>query len=188
LETTDAELVRRCRSGDRNAWEAIVRQHHQRIYNLAYRFTGRFDEAEDLTQDVFLKMYRTLHMYRPETGALGTWIIRVARNYFVDDYRKHRTERTRTDSLDVEYETGAPSPARYLNPAERLEQREASERIHGALLRLSTDLRDAVILRDLEELSYDEIAVILDLPLGTVKSRINRGRVELAKVLHRGVI
>ena len=176
----------RCRDGDRNAWEEIVRQHHQRIYNLAYRFTGRFDEAEDLTQEIFLKMYRMLHSYRSESGAFGTWIMRVARNHFVDHYRKHRTERMRTDALEVEYETAAASPTRYPNPIEQLEQREISERIHRALVRLQDDLREAVILRDLEELSYEEIAVVLDVPLGTVKSRINRGRLELAKALRRG--
>jgi RNA polymerase sigma-70 factor, ECF subfamily len=185
--TTDPELVRRCLAGDRNAWESIVQQHHQRIYNLAYRFTGRFDEAEDLTQEIFLKMYRTLHSYRSEAGALGTWIVRVARNHFVDHYRKHKTERTHTDSLEVEYETAEANPARYPNPAESLEKRETSERVHRALSKLSHDLREAVILRDLEELTYEEIAVILDTPLGTVKSRINRGRVELAKILRQRV-
>jgi RNA polymerase sigma-70 factor (ECF subfamily) len=93
LDTTDAELVEKCRRGDREAWEIIVRRRHSRIYNLAYRFTGRFDEAEDLTQEVFLKVYRTLHSYRPESGALETWIVRVARNHFIDHYRKYKTER-----------------------------------------------------------------------------------------------
>jgi RNA polymerase sigma factor (sigma-70 family) len=182
---TDAELLTKCQKGDRNAWEEIVRQHHQRIYNLAYRFTARFDEAEDLAQEIFLKMYRMLHSYRPESGAFGAWITRVARNHLVDHYRKHRVERMKTDSLEVEHETIAVNPSRYANPAQELERQEQSERIHNALLRLSEDLREAVILRDLEELSYEEIAVILEAPLGTVKSRINRGRVELAKVLRR---
>jgi RNA polymerase sigma-70 factor (ECF subfamily) len=179
---TDSELVARCRGGERDAWEAIVRQHHQRIYGLAHRFTGKFDEAEDLTQEIFLKIYRSLHSYRPESGALGAWIIRVGRNHLVDHYRKHRIERTRTDSLEAT-ETADVNSSRYLNPAEHLERLETSEAIHRALLRLPEDLREAVIFRDLEEMSYEEIAAILDLPLGTVKSRINRGRVELAKRL-----
>jgi RNA polymerase sigma factor (sigma-70 family) len=185
--TSDAELLTKCLKGDRNAWEEIVRQHHQRIYNLAYRFTGRFDEAEDLTQEIFLKMYRTLHSYRPDSGAFGAWITRVARNHLVDDYRKHRTERTKTDSLEVEHERVATNPSRYASPSEVLERQETSDRIHHALLRLSEDLREAVVLRDLEELSYEEIAVIVDAPLGTVKSRINRGRIELAKALRREI-
>jgi RNA polymerase sigma-70 factor (ECF subfamily) len=185
LQTTDAELVKGCLTGDHGAWDGIVRQYNQRIYNLAYRFTGRFDEAEDLTQEIFLKVYRTLNSYRPESGALVTWIVRVGRNHIIDHYRKFKTERTHTDSLEVEYEKAEENPARYANPAQALEQRELSERVHHALLKISEDLREAVILRDLEEFTYEEIASMLDLPLGTVKSRINRGRAELARLLKK---
>ena len=185
MQTTDAELVKGCLAGDHGAWESIVRQHHQRLYNLAYRFTGRFDEAEDLTQEIFLKVYRTLTSYRPESGALVTWMVRVGRNHIIDHYRKFKTERTHTDSLDVEYEKAEENPARYSSPAQALEQVELSERVHHALLRISEDLREAVILRDLEEFTYEEIADMLKLPLGTVKSRINRGRAELARLLGR---
>jgi RNA polymerase sigma-70 factor, ECF subfamily len=185
LQTTDAELVRGCLAGDHAAWETIVRQYNQRIYNLAYRFTGRFDEAEDLTQEIFLKVYRTLNSYRPESGALVTWMVRVGRNHIIDHYRKFKTERTHTDSIEVEYEKAEQNPARYANPAQALEKRELSDRIQHALLRISEDLREAVILRDLEEFTYEEIAGMLKLPLGTVKSRINRGRAELARLLKR---
>ena len=183
MQTTDAELVKRCLDGDHGAWETIVRQYTQRIYNLAYRFTGRFDEAEDLTQEIFLKVYRTLNSYRPDSGALATWMVRVGRNHIIDHYRKFKTERTHTDSLDADYERAEQNPARYATPAEALEKSELSDRVHAALLKVSADLREAVILRDLEEFTYEEIAIMLELPLGTVKSRINRGRVELAKVL-----
>jgi RNA polymerase sigma-70 factor (ECF subfamily) len=183
LQTPDAELVKGCLAGDHGAWESIIRQYNQRIYNLAYRFTGRFDEAEDQTQEIFLKDYRTLTSYRPESGALVTWMVRVGRNHIIDHYRKFKTERTHTDSIEVEYEKAEENPARYANPAEALEQVELSERVHRALLRISEDLREAVILRDLEEFTYEEIADMLKLPLGTVKSRINRGRAELARLL-----
>ena len=183
MQTTDAELVKGCLAGDHGAWETIVRQHHQRIYNLAYRFTGKFDESEDLAQEIFLKVYRTLKSYRPDSGALVTWMVRVGRNHIIDHYRKFKTERTQTDSLEVEYEKAEENPARYVSPARALEQRELSERVHRALLRVSEDLREAVILRDLEEFTYEEISDMLNLPLGTVKSRINRGRAELAKLL-----
>ena len=185
MQTTDVELVKQCLAGDHNAWERIVRQFHQRIYNLAYRFTGRFDESEDLTQEIFLKVYRTLNSYRPESGALVTWMVRVGRNHLIDHYRKFKTERTQTDSLEVEYEKAEENPARYRSPAEALEQLELSERVHRALLKVSEDLREAVILRDLEEFTYEEIADMLKLPLGTVKSRINRGRAELARLLSK---
>lgn len=183
MQTTDAELVKRCLVGEHGAWEDIVRQHTQRIYNLAYRFTGRFDEAEDLTQEIFLKTFRTLNSYRPESGALVTWMVRVGRNHIIDHYRKFKTERTHTDSLEVEYEKAEENPARYASPAEALEKLELSERVHQALLKVSEDLREAVILRDLEEFTYEEIADMLKLPLGTVKSRINRGRAELARII-----
>jgi RNA polymerase sigma-70 factor, ECF subfamily len=184
LQTSDVELVKGCLAGDHAAWETIVRQHHQRIYNLAYRFTGRFDEAEDLTQEIFLKVYRNLASYRAESGALITWIVRVGRNHMIDHYRRFKSERIRTDSLE-EYEKAEENPARYAGPAEALEQREVSERVHRALLRISADLREAVILRDLEEFTYEEIADMLKVPVGTVKSRINRGRIELARILGR---
>jgi RNA polymerase sigma-70 factor, ECF subfamily len=185
LRTTDAELVKGCLAGDHGAWESIVRQYNLRIYNLAYRFVGRFDEAEDLTQEIFLKVFRTLNSYRPESGAFVTWLVRVGRNHIIDHYRKFKTERTHTDSLEVEYERAEQNPARYVSPARALEQRELSERVHQALLRISEDLREAVILRDLEDFTYEEIADMLGLPLGTVKSRINRGRGELARLMKK---
>jgi RNA polymerase sigma-70 factor (ECF subfamily) len=188
LDTTDAELVDKCRSGDREAWEIIVRRRHSRIYNLAYRFTGRFDEAEDLTQEVFLKVYRTLHSYRPESGALETWIVRVARNHFIDHYRKHKTERTHTSVLEDHHE-GAVSPTvRVETPGQALDRKEAAARVHRLLALLPEDQREAVILRDLEELTYEEIAEHLELPIGTVKSRINRGRIELARLVRAGAL
>lgn len=183
MELTDADLVKQCLAGDHGAWERIVRQHQSRIYNLAYRFTGRFDEAEDLTQEIFLKVYRILTSYRPESGALITWMVSVGRNHLIDHYRKFKTERTRTDAIDDEYERVEENPDRYLSPTEALEKKELSEWVHRALLKLSDELRDAVILRDLEEFSYEEIADIMKVPVGTVKSRINRGRTELARLL-----
>jgi RNA polymerase sigma-70 factor (ECF subfamily) len=185
LQNSDAELVKGCMAGDHAAWETIVRLHYQRIYNLAYRFTGRFDEAEDLVQEIFLKVYRSLALYRPESGALITWIVRVGRNHLIDHYRRFKTERSKTDSLEVEYERAEENPVRYVDPAEALEQQELSERVHRALLRVSEDLREAVILRDLEGFTYEEIAGMLNVPVGTVKSRINRGRLELAKIIRK---
>ena len=183
METTDAELVKACLQGDRNAWEDVVRRHHQRIFNVAYRFTGRFEEAEDRTQEIFLKIYRTLGSYRPDSGLLITWMLRVARNHMIDDYRKYKTERAQTSSLQVDYEKVEENPARYDTPSEALSRSEAAGVVHRMLKRIPEDLRESVILRDLEELSYEEIAEMLKLPLGTVKSRINRGRAELARLL-----
>jgi RNA polymerase sigma-70 factor (ECF subfamily) len=188
LETTEAELVEKCRRGDREAWETIVRRRHSRIYNLAYRFTGRFDEAEDLTQEVFLKVYRTLHTYKAESGAFETWIVRVARNHFIDHYRKYKTERLYTDPLDDNPEVVVPSHSRIDHPGQALERREAAEHVQRLLESLPAEQREAVILRDLEELSYEEIAEILGVPIGTVKSRINRGRIGMARSMRAGAL
>jgi RNA polymerase sigma-70 factor (ECF subfamily) len=187
LGTIDAELLTRCRNGDHAAWDRVVRHHHQRVYNLAYRYNGRFDEAEDLTQEIFLKVYRTLHTYKPELGAFETWMMRVSRNCIIDHYRKLKTERRQTDSLEGEHDQVAETGNRFANPAEVLDQRELSERVHGALLRLSEDLREVLILRDLEGFAYEEIVEIVRVPIGTVKSRINRGRVEMAKMLRKAI-
>lgn len=187
MGTIDAELLTRCRNGDHAAWDRVVRHHHQRVYNLAYRYNGRFDEAEDLTQEIFLKVYRTLHTYKPELGAFETWMMRVSRNCIIDHYRKLKTERRQTDSLEGEHDQVAETGNRFANPAEVLDQRELSERVHGALLRLSEDLREVLILRDLEGFAYEEIVEIVRVPIGTVKSRINRGRVEMAKMLRKEI-
>ncbi len=187
MGTIDAELLTRCRNGEHAAWDTVVRIHHQRVYNFAYRYNGRFDEAEDLTQEIFLKVYRTLHTYKPELGAFETWMMRVGRNCIIDHYRKLKTERRQTDSLEGEHEQVAETGNRFANPAEVLDQRELSERVHGALLRLSGDLREVLILRDLEGFAYEEIVEIVRVPIGTVKSRINRGRVEMAKMLRKEI-
>lgn len=183
LGRPDQELVGQCLAGDHGAWETIVRQYHKRVYNLAYRYCGRFDEAEDLTQEIFLKIYRTMGAYRAESGTFVTWLLRVGRNHIIDRYRKHKIERSVTDPIDSEFERIEENPARYDSPGEAYRKKELSDVIHGTLLDLTTDLREAVILRDLEGCTYDEMAEILDVPLGTVKSRINRGRTELGRLL-----
>lgn len=180
----DAELVRRCQAGDGTAWEGIVRSQTRRIYNLCYRFTGQRQEAEDLTQEVFVRMFRTLGKYDPGQGSLNVWLYRVARNLLIDHYRASRRDRM-TSSIDDEEspieltETKAPSPHR------AAELGELRETLQKALTRLSPELREAVILRDLQGMEYREIAQVLSIPEGTVKSRINRGRAEMARVLQR---
>ena len=179
----DAELARAVAAGDSEAFERLYEQHHKRVFSLCLRMLGSVPQAEDLTQEIFLKVYRTLSSYRPDSGALVTWMVRVGRNHLIDHYRKFKTERTHTDSLEVEYEKAEENPTRYASPEQALEKLELSERVHQALLRVSEDLREAVVLRDLEEFTYEEIADMLKLPLGTVKLRINRGRAELARIL-----
>jgi RNA polymerase sigma-70 factor, ECF subfamily len=184
-------LVRRCVAGDAAAWEEIVQRYNRRIYNICYRFAGTADDAQDLTQDVFIKMYRTLGSYDVDRGAFMTWVTTMTRNLLVDHFRKTKQDRV-TDSLDgapSEHEDAMPLrdqiPDKSLPPDVRVESRETSETVHRALEKLSPELREAVILRDLQDLDYKEIAMVLKVPEGTVKSRINRGRAELARLLQR---
>jgi RNA polymerase sigma factor (sigma-70 family) len=184
-------IVRRCISGDAAAWQEIVQRYHRRIYNICYRFAGSADDAQDLTQEVFIKMYRTLTSYDVERGAFMTWITTITRNLLVDHFRKSKQDRI-TDSLDAtpsEHEDSTPLVEQIqdksLPPDSRVQSRETGETVHRALQKLSPDLREAVILRDLQDLGYREIATVLKVPEGTVKSRINRGRAELARLLQR---
>ena len=184
-------LVRRCVAGDAVAWEEIVQRYHRRIYNICYRFAGTSDDAQDLTQDVFIKMYRTLSSYDVERGAFMTWVTTMTRNLLVDHFRKTKQDRV-TDSIDAapsEHEDAMPLSDQIedkaLPPDSRVQSREASEAVHEALQKLSPELREAVILRDLQDMDYRDIAAVLKVPEGTVKSRINRGRAELARLLQR---
>ncbi|PYV83752.1 MAG: RNA polymerase subunit sigma-24 [Acidobacteria bacterium] len=186
-----ALLVRRCVAGDAAAWEEIVQKYHRRIYNICYRFAGSANDAEDLTQEVFIKMYRTLNTYDVERGAFMTWVTTMTRNLLVDHFRKTKNERI-TDSLEAtpsEHEDAMPLSERIPDqgptPDAGVQSREISEAVHQALQKLSPELREAVILRDLQDMDYREIATVLRVPEGTVKSRINRGRAELARLLQR---
>jgi len=180
----DAELVKRCLAADAAAWEALLQSHTRKIYNLCYRFTGRPAESEDLTQEVFIKVFQTLRTFDAAQGTFGTWLSRVARNHLVDHYRRTKKDRI-TSSLDDELATFEEKPSPEVEPVAQLETRERRELLQRGLEKLSPDLREAVVLRDLHDLDYDEIAQVLGVPVGTVKSRINRGRLELARVLKR---
>jgi RNA polymerase sigma-70 factor (ECF subfamily) len=184
-------LVRRCLAGDAGAWEDIVRAYNRRIYNLCYRFTNSADNAEDLTQEVFIKVYRTLASYDVEKGAFTTWLTTLTRNLLVDHFRRSRMDRL-TESIDAgrteEDDSVSLSqrlPDRGPSPADRLASQETQKMVQRALARISPDLREAVILRDLQDMDYKEISKVLRVPEGTVKSRINRGRTELARLLSR---
>lgn len=179
-----SDLVRRCRAGDGTAWEAIVSTYSRRVFNLAYRFTSSVEAAEDLTQEVFVRIYKTLAQYDIKQGDLSNWLMRLARNLIIDDYR-HR-QRNPQDSYAEDVDDHAFHLHAVGGSAQReLERRELARQVQEGIDKLPQDLRTCVILRDIEELSYQEIAGLLKIPEGTVKSRINRGRIELAKILRR---
>ncbi len=186
-----ARLVRQCMAGDSQAWQQLVTSQHRRIYAICYRFTGSGTDAEDLTQDVFLKLYKNLSSFDTQKGSFQTWITTLARNLLVDHFRRTRLDRA-SDSLDVSFdgEDGSPTMGDRLadnrpSQEQHVAGLELKASIQSALKQLSPELREAVILRDLEDMDYKEIAQVLRIPEGTVKSRISRGRGELARLLQR---
>ena len=189
-----AHLAQRCLAGDAAAWEQLARTQHRRIYGICYRFTGSASDAEDLTQEAFLKMYRNLSSFDPARGGFTTWLATLTRNLLVDHYRRTRMERA-SDSLDESYageEDGASGPTKAdrltdggRNQEQHVSGLELKAQIQAALKQVSPELREAVILRDLEDMDYKDIAEVLGVPQGTVKSRISRGRAELARLLKR---
>jgi RNA polymerase sigma-70 factor (ECF subfamily) len=180
LSDDDGELLRRCRNGDESAWRGLVQKHTRRVFSIAYRFSGRVDEAEDLTQEVFVKVYQSLARYEPAAGAFTTWLGTVARNHAIDQYRRKREERSRVTE-DSETLQALPDRAEMHDSA--LEREQRAQLVRRAVRALPPPLREALVLCDLQGMPYEEIAEALALPLGTVKSRINRGRLELARRL-----
>jgi len=179
----DNQLVQQCLRGENSAWEILVQTHTRRVYNLCYRFTGDRHAAEDLTQDVFVKVFRTLGSYSAAQGAFTAWMTSLTRNLLIDNYRRTKRDRI-TDSIDddaappVEEKSSAGR-----RPDQIAEHGELQRHLQHALGKMSPELREAVILRDLQGLDYREIQGALGVPEGTVKSRINRGRIELARLL-----
>ncbi len=179
--TTD-ELIAACLDGDQGAWDLIVRRYRQRVFNVAYTFVGRHEEAEDLTQEIFLKVFKALGTFDRRAN-FRTWLVSVARNLCIDHYRRVRKERETFDrGVDVaDLSPAASSP----DPIARLQRVDRRELLRQALREVPGVLREAVVLRDMQELAYDVIAHRLKLPVGTVKSRISRGRRELARQIAR---
>lgn len=174
-----AVLLERCRQGDDLAWEAFVRQYQRRVYSLATCYASDPDDARDLAQDVFVRLYRTRRQW-PEAGMFLPWMIRVARNVCLDCVRARKVRPPSSDipadeALDLASATASPEED-YLAAARR-------NLLHRALRKLSALSRELILLKEIQGLQLDEIASLLHIPLGTVKSRSNRARIELAKKL-----
>jgi RNA polymerase sigma-70 factor (ECF subfamily) len=175
-------LIDRCLKGDQSAWAAIVGRYRRKVFNVAYKFVGRHDEAEDLTQDIFLKIFKSLDSFDRRAN-FQTWLISVSRNLCIDHYRSVRKER---ETIDRDVDAADLSPASHeISPMAALEQRDRVALLRQALGGLPETLRTAVLMRDIQEMSYQDIATKLGLPEGTVKSRINRGRTELMHQIRR---
>jgi RNA polymerase sigma-70 factor (ECF subfamily) len=177
-ETDFPALVKRCLDGDTGAWTELVVSQQRRVYALCFRFTASSHDAEDLTQDVFIKLYANLRSFDAAKGSFPTWITTLTRNLLVDHFRRSRQQRV-TDSIDAGWDQGNDAP--HSDPI--VDPRTTP--LQHALAKVSPELREAVILRDLQDMDYKEIAEVLAIPQGTVKSRISRGRAELARLLER---
>jgi len=180
----DIQLIERCLGGEEAAWEDLVKIHSRRVYAICCRFTSSDPEAQDLTQEVFLRVFRSLKSFRAGEGSFTVWLARLTRNLLIDHYRRTKLERA-TDSIEGQLPMLEDTQAASARTDGMLAGREASEVLQGALKKLSPELRETVILRDLEELEYKEIAQVLNVPEGTVKSRLNRARAELARILRK---
>jgi len=170
--------IRDCLDGSQSAWKALVDAFARRVFSMAYQFCGSREEAEDRTQEVFLKLHGALPKY--DFGKNFTaWFLTLAKNHLIDEYRRTKWEKTQRDDFDER----VLSQAAGSGPEENLVAKETKALVWEGLNRLSADMRMVIILRDLQGQSYEEVAATLGLPLGTVKSRVNRARIQLAQVL-----
>ena len=188
IEQADARCIERFLAGDEHAYEELVIRYQRRIYNLSLRFLGVADEAQETTQEIFIKVYRSLNSFRGE-AKFSTWLYQVATNYCRNrlKYLKRRHYYA-SESMDCPQETeDGEIRQQYANdgpdPQQLVQTKQLQERVRSAIDRLNPDHREAIVLRDLQGLSYDEIAEITGQATGTVKSRIHRARVELARLL-----
>jgi RNA polymerase sigma-70 factor (ECF subfamily) len=179
MQMDPATILTRCREGDELAWEVLVRQYQSRICAIAYTYVGNVDEARDLSQDIFVRIYRSLDSCR-EPERFGAWMIQVARNACRDHLRR-RKARPPAQDIPADEMLGLADDAP--NPEDAWMADARKRLIYKALQTLSSINREIILLKDMQGLALEEIARMLDVPLGTVKSRCNRARIELAKAV-----
>lgn len=177
----DLLLARRAASGQPEAWDELIALYGKKLYNLAWQFAGSAEEAEDLTQEIFLRLYQNLRRYRGDCP-LAAWALRLSRNLCIDHYRRLRRER-RFELLPDEILETFPAAG---NLAEEAERREQLAAVYGALAELAEESAELVVLCDLQGWKLEEAAAYFEAPLGTIKSRLFRARAELVKRLGAG--
>ncbi|MBN2135782.1 MAG: RNA polymerase sigma factor [Acidobacteria bacterium] len=175
IEPDDTELIKRSLKHDEDAQTTLMTRYYKKVYNISYKFVGKFSEAEDLTQEIFFKVFSQLDKYNLD-GNFQFWLQRVAKNHCIDHYRKTRKEK----QLLLQQQPEIPAKDDNLvDQQEILERKEKMKEILSYINDLPPSLKDCLVMRDLQGYSYQEISSILNLPVGTVKSRINRSRKEL---------
>jgi len=156
----------------------LVNTYSRRIFNMAFQFSGSYEEAEDMTQDIFFKLYNSLKKFDFRKN-FTAWLITIAKNYLIDEYRRTKWEKRSRDNFDEHYLVSEAQES----PEEDVLKKESRRTIWEGLNALPPEMRMTIILRDIQGKSYEEVAEIMSLPAGTVKSRINRGRLQLARFL-----
>jgi RNA polymerase sigma-70 factor (ECF subfamily) len=186
MPLTDYSLVERCRGNDDAAFSEVVTRYKTKIYNYIYRMTGSSEDAEDLTQEVFIRMYTSIDSFRGQSS-LNTWLFRIAGNLCIDRFRRTKN-RISAYSLDEPIGKGEQAQTQEVadstyEPHRLLENVEMAEQIHLALAKLPEKLRATLLLHDIEGMPYEEIAQVVGCPLGTVKSRLFNARMQLRQQL-----
>jgi RNA polymerase sigma-70 factor, ECF subfamily len=178
-EMPDQILAAACREGDDKAWGQLLERYGRRVFGIAYHFTLRKEDAEELSQEIFLKVFENLHRFDGHYS-FGAWIVSLARNLCIDQYRRRKREKS---FVHVSDEAVLPLLTASDDPARNALQKERTKLLFEAIAELPDELSEILILRDLDGLAYEEIAAALDLPDGTVKSRLFRARAETAKII-----
>lgn len=180
MALSEAALLDECRRGNASAFEKLVVLYEKKVYNLAFRMVGNHEDASDIAQEAFLKVYTSLDQFRGESS-FSTWLYRVVSNACLDELR-HRA-RHKVVSIDTPVSPEDPSPRQIPSkdpePGHGIERAEVSNAVQQGIKELPDDHRIILVLRDIQGLSYEEIAQVLNMPLGTVKSRLNRARLSL---------
>ena len=184
----ESRLIKKAKSGNLEAFEQLILQYEKRIYNYCYRMTNSQEDAEDLAQEIFIKVYKNLKSFKGNSK-FSTWIYRIAYNTCIDKYRKKEVATVSLTLNSDEEEKEIDLPSNDPLPEERIVSREEYDVVCECISELKPEYKNAVILRDIQNYTYDEIAEILNIHLGTVKSHISRGRASLRDALiARGVL
>jgi len=182
FQYTDEELILRFQDGDEQAYIELVKRYKDKLINFVFRLVNDRDQSEDIIQDTMLKLYTHKHYYK-NIAKFSTWIYTIAGNFAKTELRKKKTRKVTNNSQLGPEDRDYDPPSRDASPQKLVERSFINDKIHEAIDRLPEHFKVVTVLRDLEKLPYEEISLIVDVPLGTVKSRINRARLQLQKDL-----
>ena len=182
FQYTDEELILRFQDGDEQAYIELVKRYKDKLINFVFRLVNDRDQSEDIIQDTMLKLYTLKHYYK-NIAKFSTWIYTIAGNFAKTELRKKKTRKVTNNSQLGPEDRDYDPPSRDASPQKLVERSFINDKIHEAIDRLPEHFKVVTVLRDLEKLPYEEISLIVDVPLGTVKSRINRARLQLQKDL-----